>query len=161
MAAKLAPSKGTSKYRTVREWEIELPERGSAEWVELVATLFDRQDIADDFWPTEMVVSALVSEAELNSGLEFPGYKYLDEHGVVRRKVLATVHQVRATKETVYDPAHWEWSLEPTERELENNVELSAAQALERVAAMDDPDDRARALRHVIGILSDHVADRY
>ncbi|HEV2175222.1 MAG TPA: hypothetical protein VGR71_16735 [Nitrospira sp.] len=152
----------SEKYRSVREWEVELPERMSPDWLELVAILFDRQDISDDFWPTELIVAGLIGEGELSGGTDYPGYKYLDkETGEVKTKVLAKVRMVPAKRETVYDPAHWAWSLEPTERELEYNVELSAAAALERIQGIADPDEREDTLRHVVGVLTDHLADRY
>jgi hypothetical protein len=151
-----------SLYHTVREWAVRLPERDSAEWNELVALLFNRRDIADDWWSTEMVVTALVSWAQEEGHGQFPGYQYLAEDGSgLHTRVLATVQQVPASRETVYSPQHWKWSLEPTETEVEKNPELSVVRMLNELQEIDDPEQREAALRNIVSDLTEHLNDTY
>ena len=77
-------------YRAYREWEVSLPERGTPLWNELVALLMKRTDLDHDWWPTEMVVNALILDAEKAGEVhhEF-GYRFLDhETGEVKFRTL-------------------------------------------------------------------------
>lgn len=104
------------EVRMVREWAVTLPPRGSKDWSELVAVMFNRQDISDAFWSDDLVVSALVSEAEVNQNGQYPGYKYLGEDGELHFKVLATVRQVVPdTGPIMFSAQHYKVALEAVE----------------------------------------------
>lgn len=142
---------------TVREWEVTLPQRGTQDWTELVQILMHRPDISNDWWPEQMIVSGLVSEAELTGNHEFGYETFVD--GKLVKKVLAKAMYVAAQSETVFDPAHFVWALEATDRELEYNPELAAAKALERIQDTSDPAEHRKQLTTIIGLLTDHLTD--
>lgn len=164
-------------YATIRQWEVTIPPRMTKQWLELVAVLFDRQDISDDWWPTEMVVSALISEVERSGNTEYPGYRYLDSDGVVKTKVLATARWKPIKDAPVFNPQHWRVSLSPTETEIERTPDerlrlIGSAyrylhEAQELVVAQPDtsnPDDESAiegSLRGIIDELTDFVEGRY
>lgn len=150
------------KYHGIREWEVELPARKTPEWYELVAILFNRPDLEADWWPTEMVVSGLINEAEAGGGLEYPGYRYFDQAtGEIKVHVLARARLITASKETIFDPENWQWALEPTDYELERSPELTAARALERLNDISDDLSRENSLRNIVAQLSKHLSDNY
>ena len=104
-------------YRSFREWEISLPERGTQLWDELVVLLMERPDIHNDEWPIELIVNALISDAERHGDVAHDfGYRYYDHQaGEARFRILARAVRVLADSETVYDPKYYRVALEGIE----------------------------------------------
>lgn len=152
-----------TKYRSFRVWEVSLPERGTPRWDELVALLMKRTDIDHDEWPTEVIVNALISDAEKAGEVhhEF-GYRFYDhDTGEVKFRTLGRTLRVPAADEAIYDPAYWKIALEPTDLEIRSNPVLAVAEGLSRAVHLREGVSREDALRHLLGELTEYVGATY
>lgn len=152
-----------TKVRTFIEWEISLPERGTPLWTELVVLLMERPDMDHVLWPTELIVTALILDAEKFGDVEHDyGYKYYDhQSGEAKFRILARVRQVPHEHETVYDPAHWKIALEPTELEVRLSPVMRIAAGLERSVHLPNEVSREDAIRNFVGELNEYVLETY
>jgi len=153
----------TTKVRSFHEWEVSMPERGTPRWNELVALLMKRTDIDHDWWPTEMIVNALILDAEKAGEVhhEF-GYRFYDhETNEVKFRTLGRALRVEQSDPAIYDPAHWKIALESTELEVEHNPVLAVAAGLGQTIHLPDEVSREDAIRYFIGELTEYVNATY
>jgi len=150
-------------YRSFQEWEISLPERGTPLWDELVVLLMERPDMRNDWWPTQLIVTALITDAEKHGDVDHDyGYKYYDhQSGEAKFRILARAQRIRYENETVYDPAHWKIALEPTELEVRLSPVMRIAAGLERSVHLREGETREDTLRHLLGELTEYVNETY
>jgi hypothetical protein len=151
------------KLRAFREWEVELPPRDSLRWKQLVRKVTHRPDMRIGFWTDELIVSLLISDAELTGGHEVTMEVWNDETQEFDQIVLATVRYAVAKFETVFDPKLFKVALDETEPPADTELLTDILKRLREYREREDKDslEAEGLLRGVVDRLEELVTDRY
>lgn len=160
---KLAPK--TRVLATYREWRVTLPHRDTDDWKRLVRLITQRDDMRIDWWSDEMIVTSLVSDAELtgNHEVSYPVWNGLTE--TFEKRVLATVEYAPVTAEPVFDPEHYRIMLDSSEPVMQVGIlreELHRVfRQIELRTKTEDEPSVEGTLRGVFDDLEKFVSERY
>ena len=162
---KLAPK--TRVLATYREWRVTLPNRDTDDWKRLVRLVTSRDDMRIGWWSDEMIVTSLVSDAELtgNHEVSYPVWNGLTE--TFEKHVLATVEYAPATTEPVFDPEHYRIMLDTSDPTMQVGiVREELARIMDRIREQNGSDTDNElplegSLRGVVDDLQEFIQQRY
>lgn len=161
---KLQPN--TRVLATYREWRVTLPNRDTDDWKRLVRLVTSRDDMRIGWWTDEMIVTSLVSDAELNGGHEisYPVWNGLTE--TFEKHVLATVEYAPVREEPVFDPEHYRVMLDSNDPTMQVGILREELARLLRKVELHggEPNDELPlegSLRGVMDDLEEFIKNRY
>lgn len=136
MARKLeSQAPNTRVLATYREWRVTLPQRDTLDWDKLVRLVTNRDDMRIGWWTDEMIVTSLVSDAELTGNHEVSYPIWDPETSTWQKRVLAKVEYAPVTAEPVFNPQHYRIMLDSTDPTMP--IEAIRAQLREASVLVD------------------------
>lgn len=161
---KLEPN--TRVLATYREWRVTLPNRDTDDWKRLVRLITQRDDMRIGWWTDEMIVSSLVTDAELNGGHEVAYMVWNGLTEVFERRVLATIEYAPVREETVFNPEHFRIMLDSNDPTMQAGVLREELSRLLRSVEVrgDKPDNEMPlegTLRGFLDDLEHFITTRY